>query len=120
MSDSKSPTNYALNLIVLGIAIIIVLVIQNNLNDFFVGRVPQVPIGNAPYYNLIPYGVYPNGQPMVYPQQMYPAKLPYYNDSVANYGRPCKEPDGCGVLGACVDGVCKVKDQNNTVFDIKI
>ena len=56
----------------------------------------------------------------MYPQQLYPMKVPYYDDSVNNIGRPCKGESGCGVLGACMNGVCTVKDNNSTVFDLKI
>ena len=125
MAESKSSGNYALNLLIIGVAIILVILVQHNLvtADSFVGKVPMMPIGNGPFYGAyqgLPQGVYPTGQPMMYPQQLYPAKVPYYDDSVNNYGRPCKEPNGCGVLGACVNGVCTVKNQQDTVFDLKI
>ena len=88
-------------------------------DDDFVGQVPYVPIGNGymPVYSVP--GTHPYGQPMMYPEQMYP-KTPYYADTVENIGRPCKSPNGCGVFGTCTDGVCTVKDQQKTVFDIKI
>ena len=56
----------------------------------------------------------------MYPQQFYPAKAPYIDDSLNQVGRPCNEPSGCGVLGVCSNGVCTVKDQHDTVFDLKI
>lgn len=122
----KSGTSYALNLLIIGIAIIlVVLVYQNvkNTQDSFVGRVPNVSIGNGPYYgnyNGIPPGSYPTGQPMSYPEQYYQSKYPYYNDSINHVGRPCSEQGGCGVLGVCQDGMCTVKDQDDTVYGIKL
>jgi hypothetical protein len=123
MSESKSA--YSLNLLILGIAIILVIVAYQNVSkpDSFVGKVPITSIGNGSYfgnYYGIPPGVYPSGQPMMYPQQFYPSKYPYYDDSIDQVGRPCDEANGCGVLGACMNGVCTVKDQQNTVFDIKL
>ncbi len=57
-------------------------------------------------------------QPMMYDKQLFVSKVPYYDDSLKYVGRPCE--NGCGVLGFCKDGVCKVRDQENTVFDIKL
>jgi len=122
MSENKSTSNYTLNLLIIGIAIILVILVQQNLNgnDSFVGKVPITSIGNAPYYNIGGYpGVYPTGQPMMYNSQYYPAKYPYYNDTINNIGRPCNNSEtGCGVFGACVNGVCTIKDKKDTVFDI--
>jgi len=129
MAECKSSGNYALNLIIIGVAIIIVILAQQNLanggSDSFVGKVPMTSIGNGPYYGAyygLPPGVIPTGQPMMYPYQLYPAKMPYYDDSVNNIGRPCKEPNGCGALGACQNGICSIKDDvgSTTVFDLKI
>lgn len=123
MSGQKGTGNYALNLLILGVAIILVMMAYKNIinTDSFVGRVPMTPIGGGPYYESyygIPPGVYPTGQPMMYNRQMYQSKYPYYNDTVNQVGRPCKEPNGCGVLGACVNGSCTVKDQKDTVFSL--
>ncbi len=71
------------------------------------------------YPQMYPPGVQPTGQPMMYPEQMYP-KTPYYYDTNEHVGRPCKGPNGCGVFGKCEGGSCTVKDQQNTVFDIDI
>lgn len=126
MSDTKNTSNYALNLLILGVAIILVILAYQNIlkTDSFVGKVPMVPIGSGPYlesYHGLPFGVYPTGQPMMYPNQYYPAKYPYYNDTVNQIGRPCDEQNGCGVLGACQNGVCSIKQANSdTVFDIKL
>ena len=93
--------------------------------DGFVGKVPMVPIGGGPYYESyygLPPGVFPVGQPQMYPQQFYPSKYPYYNDTVNQVGRPCDEKNGCGVLGACQNGVCSIKQNSgeNTVFNMKL
>ncbi len=120
-----SEKNSAINLLILGVAIILVILVYQNLlkTDSFVGKVPITPIGGGPYfesYHGIPPGSYPTGQPQMYPYQFYPAKYPYYNDTVNQVGRPCDEENGCGVLGACKNGVCSIKDSpNDTVFNIK-
>lgn len=124
MSD-KNTTNYTLNLLVLGIVIILVIYVYQNIckTDTFVGKLPTVPIGSGPYlhsYYGIPAGVYPTGQPMMYNNQYYPSKYPYYNDTMNQVGRPCDEQNGCGVLGACQNGVCTIKDKNDTVFNIRV
>jgi len=117
-----------MNLLVLGFAIILVVVAQRNITNgsdksdlsdfkdrFTPGNVPMVPIGGAPYNpQQIAPGTQPYGQPMMYPQQYYPAKTPWATET----GRPCE--GGCGAVGVCKDGFCTVKDQYNTVFDIPI
>jgi hypothetical protein len=111
----------SLKLLILGVAIILVVMIYKNLDtDSFVGRVPMQSMGyGGTIPGLVP-GVYPHGQPMMYAQQMYPSKYPYYDDSVKQMGKMCNEPNDCGVLGACQGGVCKVKTKENTVFDITL
>ncbi len=86
----------------------------------FVGKVPRTPIGNGMHYVYGEPGVQPTGQPMMYRQQLYEAKIPYYDDSLHNIGRPCSGKGGCGVFGTCADGTCTVNDKNNTVFNLKI
>ena len=126
-SEQKSTSSYALNLLILGVAIILVMLAYQNIikTDGFVGKVPMVPIGGGPYYESyygLPPGVFPVGQPQMYPQQFYPSKYPYYNDTVNQVGRPCDEKNGCGVLGACQNGVCSIKQNSgeNTVFNMKL
>lgn len=125
-AENKSAGSYALNLLILGVAIILVIMAYQNIlkTDSFVGKVPMVPIGSGPYfenYHGLPMGVYPNGQPMMYPQQYYPSKYPYYNDSVNQVGRPCNEQNGCGALGMCQNGVCSIrKEDSGTVFNMKV
>jgi hypothetical protein len=122
-----STTSYALNLLIIGVAIILVILAYQSIlkSDGFVGKVPMVPIGSGPYmdsYRGLPMGVYPTGQPMMYPQQYYPAKFPYYNDTVSQIGRPCDEQNGCGVLGACQNGVCTIRQSldSDTVFNMRL
>lgn len=122
--SDRNVSSYALNLLILGVAIILIIIAYQGIKraDSFVGRVPMVPIGsgygpgNSPF---VP-GVYPTGQPMMYPRQYYPAKYPYYDDSMEQVGRPCDAQNGCGALGVCQKGVCTVKGQNDTVFDMKL
>ncbi len=127
MSESKTTSSYALNLLILGVAIILVLMAYKNIikTDPFVGRVPNVPIGGGPYYESyygLPPGVFPTGQPMMYNSQYYQAKYPYYNDTVNQIGRPCDEQNGCGVLGVCQNGVCSIKTESggDTVYNMKL
>lgn len=112
-----------LNLIIVGVILILLIIIQHNYQfngDTFVGKVPQTPIGNGGMYYGVPgnQGVY--GQPMMFPEQLYQSKIPYYNDTVNHVGRPCKNQNGCGTFGACQDGVCTAKNQEGTVFDYKV
>ncbi len=117
----ESTSGNIMNLFILGIAILLVMVARQNIenapnNDNFVGKVPMVPIGGGRAHGpqqILP-GTQPYGQPMMYPQQYYPAKVPWFPET----GRPCE--GGCGATGVCKDGVCTVKDQYNTVFDIPI
>lgn len=53
------------------------------------------------------------GAPMIYTQQLYP-KIPYNSDE----GRVCKF--GCGAVGDCVDGVCRLKPYDATVMNIPV
>lgn len=107
--------NYLLNLIVLGLAILLIIIAQQRIQpDKFVGKVPLTLIGNGGYDPYFIKGVYPTGQPMTFSKQLYPAKIPWYTQ----YNRPCKY--GCGTTGVCKNGKCTGRDQNKTVFDIKI
>jgi len=119
-------TGNILNIVILSIAIMLVVYAKQGLinTDSFVGKVPQVNIGNGygGYNGNRPYQVQGQanviGQPMVYPEQLYQAKYPYVNDSVKQFGKPCKDANSCGVLGACVEGTCSVKGQDNTVWNM--
>jgi hypothetical protein len=118
-------TSDIINLVILGIVIVLLFVVQQNYqnnkpSENFVGKVPQTPIGNGMHYMYNVPGGHPTGQPMMYPEQLYQAKIPYYDDSIHNIGRPCTGPNGCGVFGTCANGTCTVKDKSNTVFNLKI
>lgn len=108
----SSKTTKVLNLIIIFIAIILMFHVKQGF-DPFVGKVPQVPIGNGE----APFGVYPTGQPMHYNKQLYPAKMPYYDDTLRQMDKPCSKPNGCGVFGACINGKCTVKDKDNNVYE---
>jgi hypothetical protein len=117
MADSnkiRSNTNYSMNLFIIGIAIVIILLIKRSkLFDKFVGNVQVTPIGNGGNNFLVP-GSYPMNQPMMYAQQLYPAKMPWYPET----GRPCSGK--CGITGVCTNGICQMRDQTETVFNVKI
>lgn len=119
MDNSKNVTNLA----IIAVAFIFVFLVYKktcNGNDDFVGRVPIPPIGGyGAYIGYPPYqmpGVYPTGQPMMYPQQLYPAKMPYYPE----FGQVCKNTQDCGATGLCVNGSCTVKDKAGSVFNTKL
>jgi hypothetical protein len=126
MTAEKTTGSYVLNLLILGVTIILVLVAKNNpmfANLGMPNRPPQEGFGGGGGgfggYNYMPRGVQPTGQPMMYPRQIYPAKMPYYPET----GRPCNgklSSMGCGSTGVCTDGICHMKDQNNTVFNIPV
>ncbi len=123
--------NNIIYLIITGIVLLLMIIVQNQYvkknnrvtGETFVGKVPLSYIGNGNSYVNgmydLPHGVFPTGQPMMYQEQMYP-KTPYYYDTEENVGRPCNGPNGCGVFGSCSNGTCTVKDQYDTVFDIKL
>lgn len=114
MAD-KNTAN-AINLFILGISIILIVIVYQNLykskSDLFVGKLPIV--GGGPNPPLQP-GTYPYGQPQMYSQQYYPAKYPYYDDTLNQYNKPCDKQNGCGVLGACKNGICTIKNENNLI-----
>ncbi len=51
--------------------------------------------------------------PVVFPVQLY-QYIPYARD----VGKPCE--GGCGALGTCENGICKLKNYNKTVFDVSL
>jgi len=118
MSNSGS----ILNLLVLGIAIILLLVVIWKNKDTFEGKMPMVSVGSGGYIPYMVPGQVANGYPLLYQNQLYPAKIPYINDSVKNVGRPCGEGNSdCGVFGSCVNGVCSInKAGDDTVFNLKL
>lgn len=131
--SSVPSKNYILNLVILGIAIVLVVVARRN-TDLFVGRVPITPIGGEQYPFM---AAQPIGQPMMYQRQLYPARVPWGNlipsrnswigggnpsgnggnPSGIDMGRPCE--GGCGDTGVCQEGVCTTV-KNKTVFDLVV
>ena len=115
---SVSRSN-VINLFILGIAIVLVCVVKTKFSELFVAQVPMIPGmhgygaqgGNvANSYPSFVNGGHPQGNPYQFPNQIYPARIPYYSE----VGRPC---DGdCGVLGKCENGVCKAVPYQKTVF----
>ena len=118
MSDKRSSIT---NLLILGIAILLICNIKTKFSEMFVANVPMIPnddgygaqggvfSGNYPGYSV---GGHPNGNPYTFNNQIYPAKIPYYPE----LGRPCEGNAGCGVLGKCENGVCGATPYNKTVF----
>ncbi len=110
-----------INLFILGIAIVLVCAIKTKFSELFVAQVPIVSYNQGGYgaqgghvansYPSFVNGGHPQGNPYTFPNQIYPAKIPYYPE----LGRPC---DGdCGVLGKCENGTCKAVPYNKTVFN---
>lgn len=56
-----------------------------------------------------------SSQPLTYPHQLYPAKIPWANET----GSECSL--GCGAFGTCVDNFCQMKQvPKKTVFGINL
>lgn len=136
------------HLLLIGVIIVLLSVLYRNSRklDSFVGRVPypsnqnlypgiqQGSLQFAPHQQLQPRqpagysyqfpddttGSNPINQPMIYKTQYYMGKYPYYADAMKQVGRPCDQNTGCGALGVCQNGVCTVKTQGDTVFDVSI
>lgn len=81
---------------------------------------PHQPAGYSYQFPDNTTGSNPINQPMIYKNQYYMGKYPYYADAMRQVGRPCDQNTGCGALGVCQNGVCTVKTQGDTVFDINI
>ena len=56
-----------------------------------------------------------NQTPLMYPTQLYPARIPW----TPSVGRLCGNGE-CGAAGTCVDGVCQRKNSDGTVFNIPV
>ncbi len=98
------------NLIVLVIAIIIILYSINrisyfeNIHDFR----PLVTANNVPMVSESHINA-----PVVFPVQLY-QYTPYARD----VGKSCE--GGCGALGTCENGICKLKNYTKTAFDVSL
>jgi len=103
------------NLIILGVAIILVCVTKKKFSELFVANIPMMngPMmnGQEPLREFANSG-HPQGNPYTYQNQIYPAKIPYYPE----LGSPCKNGD-CGLLGKCEGGSCRAIPYNKTVFN---
>lgn len=113
----KSINFKIFNLVVIGIAIILVIFVKNNYKDFFsnlhterhIQNFQNSPQNSPQYFNpSFVNGINSNmyQQPMVFQRQMYPAKAPWYPQT----GRPC-ETGTCGATGTCQDGICQRNDE---------
>ena len=109
---------HIVNLFILGTAIILVFVAKRNFKDYFVANVPHTAIGNGGYPTN-PQGGYPQGQPMRFPKQLYPARVPYQPKPDSQpFVNPQNGWNGYGATGVCTDGVCHPKQFDKTVFNI--
>ncbi len=108
-----------INLILISAAIIFIIVYSDAgaiFQETFSGRLPKLP-NNGMFANDMPnYNSNLEEQPYLYEKQLFPAKVPYYDDTMRHYGRPCNNEGGCGVLGACINGKCNIKDKNYPVM----
>ena len=121
MMESKiNLKGYISNLFVLAIAIMLVYMAKRNYMDYFrpenfVPDVPKTPIGSDPT-PIFDRAGYPQGQPMTYKTQMWPARIPYQPKP----NTPCttNQSNGkveCpGAIGVCKDGFCTPGKFNRT------
>ena len=112
---------YISNLFVLAIAIMLIYLAKRNYRngpENFVPNVPVTPIGSGPLVE----GGHPQGQPMTYKTQMWPARVPHQpkpntpcttNQSIGKVECP-------GAIGVCQDGICTPGKFNRTVFGIPV
>lgn len=115
MDNRKSKI---MNILVLGLAIVIVCVTKTRFRELFVARVPITGLGDHRY----PYHGSPQAPPPYMYQQQYYPQAPYYGQ----VGKPCG-PNGCGSMGECVNtegqpisqgvGVCRAIPYNKTAFN---
>lgn len=137
--ESGAPIkNYVINLFILAIAIALVCVAKSNFSELFVPNVNlppnntffdpatkqfiQVPHNNIPLNPWLPQGGHPMGQPMMYPNQIWPNGIPYYPQiggpiNADGMKVPCKDGD-CGATGMCIDGTCRGRETDKTVMGV--
>ena len=113
---------YISNLFVLAIAIMLIYLAKRNYRngpENFVPNVPVTPIGSGPRIDPLVEGGHPQGQPMTYKTQMWPARVPHQPKP----NTPCttNQSNGkveCpGAIGVCQDGICTPGKFNRTVSD---
>ena len=91
----------------------------------FVPNVPQTPIGNGKPLEATTQSVeggYPQGQPMVYKAQMWPARIPYQPkpNTPCTTNQSNDKVECPGAIGVCQDGVCTPGKFNRTVFGVPV
>lgn len=114
-----SNKSQLVNMFIIATAIILICVARAKFSELFVAEVPIPPYyqgygaqGSPPPIK----GGYPQGEPRIYSNQIYPARIPYYNEM----GRPCNSIKDCGSMGVCQDGSCKTIPYENSVFNVPI
>lgn len=108
------------NMFIIAVAIILICAARSKFSELFVAEVPMIPQyqgygaqgGNVPP----PPGGYPHGEPRIFPNQIYPARIPFYTEA----GRKCNSIKDCGSMGICQDGTCNTIPYENSVFNIPI
>lgn len=109
---------HLVNMFIIATAIVIICAARSKFSELFVAEVPMIPqydgygAQGGPTQPI--QGGYPNGNPMIYQNQIYPARIPYYNEM----GRQCNSIKDCGSMGVCTNGSCKTVPYENTVFNI--
>ena len=115
-----------INMFILAVAIILVCVAKSRFYELFVASLPEPPFyqgygagGNSRESLLqlqVP-GTQPQGNPYIYQNQVYPGRIPYYNE----LGRPCAQgQDSCGSVGKCENGKCAAIPYSRTAFNVDI
>ena len=116
-SNSNLKKNVT-NLLILGVAIVLISITKSKCSELFVGEVPMM-MNSYDGINNLQYASQSDNlkeNPYRFPRQIYPVRPPYYPE----LGKPCQNSGQCGVLGSCGDGVCKAIPYNKTVFGMNV
>ena len=109
-----------INMLIIAVAIVLISAAKVKFNEMFVAQVPHIPFdqGYGAQGGSVPpiRGGYPVGQPRIFENQIYPARIPYYNEM----GRPCNSVKDCGSMGVCKEGHCKTIPYENSVFNVPV
>lgn len=106
-----------INMFILAIAIILVCSARSKFSELFVAQVPLPPQYQGYGAQGDPgqiMGGHPQGNPYQYPNQIYPARIPYYTEM----GRPCDSIQSCGSMGKCENGKCNAIPYEKSVFNV--